>query len=110
MPPVAAPVISAGSTPLGGPNGPSLPDSLLHRLGISPPVHVHQLLTDWQWRFWPADVALAVMVAVAASYLWGVRRLGARGRRWPAWRVASFGAGLVVMLVAVVSGVASYDT
>ncbi|HET6965168.1 MAG TPA: cytochrome c oxidase assembly protein [Acidimicrobiales bacterium] len=106
----AAPVLSTGSTPLGGPNGPSLPDSLLHRLGISPPVHLHQLLTDWQWRFWPADVALALIVAVAAAYLWGVRRLGSRGRRWPARRAVSFGAGLVVMLIAVVSGVASYDT
>ena len=105
----AAPVLSAGSTPRGGPNGPSLPDSLLHRLGVSPPVHLHQLLTDWQWRFWPADAALALIVATAAAYLWGVRRLGARGRRWPAWRSASFGAGLVVMLVAVVSGIASYD-
>src|SRR5579884_4131648 len=110
MPPVAAPVISAGSTPLGGPNGPSLPDSLLHRLGISPPVHVHQLLTAWQWRFWPADVALAVIIAVGAVYLWGVRRLHARRRRWPVRRAASFGAGLVVMVVAVMSGVASYDT
>jgi cytochrome c oxidase assembly factor CtaG len=111
MPPVAAaPVISAGSTPLGGPDGPSLPDSLLHRLGISPPVHLHRLLTDWQWRFWPADVALAVILAVGAVYLWGVRRLHARGRRWPVRRAASFGAGLIVMVVAVVSGVASYDT
>jgi cytochrome c oxidase assembly factor CtaG len=106
----SAPVVSAGSTPLGGPNGPSLPDSLLHRLGISPPVHLHQLLTDWQWRFWPADVAFVVMVGAAAAYVWGVRHLAARGRSWPVWRTASFCAGLVVMVVAVVSGVASYDT
>lgn len=111
MPPfAAAPVLSAGSTPLGGPDGPSLPDGLLHRLGISPPVHLHRLLTDWQWRFWPADVAFGVILAAAAGYLWGIRRLGARGRRWPVWRGASFGAGLVVMVIAVASGVASYDT
>ena len=106
----SAPIVTTGSTPLGGPNGPSLPDSLLHRLGISPPVHLHQLLTAWQWRFWPADVALAVIVAAGTAYVWGVRRLAARGRRWPAWRAVSFGAGLLVMVVAVASGVASYDT
>ena len=107
---IAAPVLLSGSTPLGGPDGPSLPDSLLHRLGISPPVHLHRLLTDWQWRFWPADVALAVIAVAAVTYAWGVRRLGVRGRRWARWRSASFGAGLVVMVVAVASGVASYDT
>lgn len=105
-----APVLSAGSTPLGGPNGPSLPDSLLHHLGISPPVHLHQLLTDWQFRFWPADVALVGLVAAATLYAAGIHRLAGRHRRWPAWRSISFSAGMLVVLVAVVSGVASYDT
>ena len=100
----------ADSTPLGGPGGPALPDSFLHRLGISPPVHVHRLLTDWQLGSWAADVALALQLAAALLYVWGVVRLAERGRRWPLWRTVSFVTGLLVTAVAVESGLASYDS
>ncbi|HZT66500.1 MAG TPA: cytochrome c oxidase assembly protein [Acidimicrobiales bacterium] len=79
-------------------------------MGVSPPVHLHQLLTAWPLRSWATDVALAFQLAAAVLYGWGVRRLAARGRRWPAWRAISFGAGLLVTVLVVDSGFASYDT
>lgn len=76
---------------------------------VSPPVQLHQLLAGWQFGDWTADVALCLQVASAAMYLWGVRRLAARGRRWSPWRVAAFLSGLATLFVALVSGLASYD-
>jgi putative membrane protein len=62
------------------------------------------LLTDWS-----LDVTLPVVVAVAATYVFGVRRFHARGRSWPATRTAAFLSGLAVVLVATDSGIAAYD-
>jgi putative membrane protein len=58
---------------------------------------------------WSLDVAFPFVVALAAAYVIGVRRLHARGRSWPAPRTAAFLSGLVVVLVATESGVAAYD-
>jgi putative membrane protein len=62
------------------------------------------LLTDWS-----LDVAFPAVVAVAAAYVVGLRRLQARGRAWPAGRTVSFMSGLAVILVAIASGLAAYD-
>lgn len=57
------------------------------------------------------DPALLLVTALAAAlYALGVRRLGARGRRWPAGRTAAFAAGLVALTVATSSGLAREDT
>jgi putative membrane protein len=62
------------------------------------------LVTDWS-----LDVAFPFVVAAAAGYVVGVRRLHAHGRSWPAGRTVAFLLGLTVVLVATASGVAAYD-
>ena len=57
--------------------------------------------------FDPAPVAL-ISLSIA-WYLWSVRRLAARGRAWPVGRTASFLFAQVLLAVAVISGLASYD-
>jgi putative copper resistance protein D len=54
--------------------------------------------------------ALVVLVRLAVGYVVGVRRLAARGRRWPRSRVVAFGAGLAVLAVATQSGLAAYES
>ena len=57
------------------------------------------------------DPGLALLLAIgAALYVIGVRRLAARGRRWPPARSLAFGAGLAVLAVASQSGLGRYDT
>jgi len=73
-----------------------------------PPVTVHTLLSAWQHDP-PSLVAAGAEVLTAGLYLLGVRRLGRRGRRWPLRRTASFLAGLVLVVIAVQSGLAQYD-
>lgn len=52
----------------------------------------------------------AVLIAVSlAWYLWSVQRLRARGRHWPVARTASFCFAQLLLAVAVLSGLASYD-
>jgi putative copper resistance protein D len=69
-------------------------------------VSLHNLALDW--GFEPAPVA--VLVAALVLYAAGVRRLARGGRRWPGSRTAAFGAGCAVVAVALLSGVAAYDT
>jgi putative copper resistance protein D len=72
---------------------------------VAPPAPTPgRLLTDWG-----ADAALVGVVALAALYLVGVRRLEGRGRHWPTGRSVSFASGLVVIVVATMSGLAAYD-
>lgn len=75
---------------------------------VSPPVQVHQLLFGWQ-HGWLDLVSLAVEIAVASLYVAGARCLARRGRRWPWRRTVPFLAGMVLVVVAVQSGLASYD-
>ena len=75
---------------------------------VSPAVKVHALLFAWQTD-WLSVVALAVEVALAVWYVVSVRRLARRGRRWSPWRTASFLGGTALVVVAVQSGLASYD-
>jgi len=79
---------------------------------ISPPLHLHTLLTAFQLggaSSWSADLAFALQLSAAGLYLLGVRRLARRGRRWSVARTLAFMSGLVVLFVAVDSGLASYD-
>jgi cytochrome c oxidase assembly factor CtaG len=57
------------------------------------------------------DVVPVVLVGAAvAAYVIGVRRLAARGRRWPAGRTLAFVSGSAVLLLATETGLARYDT
>lgn len=75
---------------------------------ISPPVEIHALLTAWQTDTLSL-VSLAIELALAAWYVVSVRRLAARGRAWSRWRTASFLSGIALVIIAVQSGLASYD-
>ena len=65
------------------------------------------VLTQWQ----SAPVVTASAVLAAGLYLWGVVRVARRhpARPWPAWRTGMFLGGLVVVVVALQSGIGSYD-
>jgi len=54
-------------------------------------------------------VSLAIELALAVWYLVSVRRLAARGRSWSTARTVCFCAGILLLVVAVQSGLASYD-
>ena len=82
------------------------PESLRRR-GLAP-VRWRTLLLGWQGDDL-ALLAVAVTVALAACYLFGGRRLAARGRRWSGWRTAAFLGGAALVVVAIDSGLASYD-
>jgi len=75
---------------------------------VSPPVHLHTLLTGWQTDALSL-LALAVELGLAAWYLVSVRRLARRGRQWSPWRTISFLGGTLLVVVAVQSGLAAYD-
>ncbi len=52
------------------------------------------LFTQWTWQ----PVAIALVLALAWWYAREVRTYQASGRRWPVWRSAVFGLGLVLTL------------
>lgn len=71
-----------------------------------PPFGPSRLITESE-----IDPLLAAVSIVAAGlYLWGVRRLAARGDRWSRWRTAAWlGGGLGSIAAVTTSGVAAYD-
>ena len=75
---------------------------------ISPPVEIHTLLTGWQTDTLSL-VCLGIELALAAWYVVSVRRLAARGRAWSRARTVSFLGGTALVIIAVQSGLASYD-
>lgn len=75
---------------------------------LSPPVTFHQLVTGWQTD-WMSLVSLCIEIGIAAWYVLSVIRLARRGRQWSRWRTASFLLGTLAVVVAVQSGLASYD-
>lgn len=75
---------------------------------VSPPVTAHGLVAVWQTGV-ISVVAMALEAVLAGWYLWSARRLARRGRRWSPWRAASFVGGLLLVMVAVQSGLSSYD-
>lgn len=72
-----------------------------------PPFGWQAVLTRWQ----SAPVVTAFVVIAAGLYLWGVIRVARRhpARPWPAWRTGMFLGGLLIVLVALQSGIGSYD-
>jgi cytochrome c oxidase assembly factor CtaG len=72
-----------------------------------PPFGWQAVLTQWQ----AAPVVTACVVAFVGLYLWGVARVARRhpANRWPRWRTAVFFAGLAVVVLALQSGIGSYD-
>ena len=59
----------------------------------------------------PEVLPLLLVLVPAAAYVVGVRRLHARGDRWPVGRTIAFlGGGLGTIAVATLSGLAAYDT
>ncbi|HWF80993.1 MAG TPA: cytochrome c oxidase assembly protein [Streptosporangiaceae bacterium] len=72
-----------------------------------PPFGWQAVLTHWQ----SAPVVTAFAVLAAALYLWGVVRVARRhpARPWPVWRTVMFIGGLAVVVVALQSGIGSYD-
>ena len=78
----------------------------LTRLAL-PPFEPSRVLTEWSLE--PVPTVLSVWVA--GLYLLGVRRMHARGDRWPVGRTVSFvGLGMGGFLLATSSGLAAYDT
>jgi cytochrome c oxidase assembly factor CtaG len=66
----------------------------------------------WGTVFTQARFELGPLVAIVLAggfYVLGVRRLSTRGDRWPWGRSAAFAAGLLVIAVATLSGLAAYD-
>jgi cytochrome c oxidase assembly factor CtaG len=66
----------------------------------------------WGTVFTQTRIELAPLLALliaAGFYTLGVRRMQARGDRWPVGRTAGFAAGLLVIAVATLSGLAAYD-
>src|SRR6185437_4496640 len=72
-----------------------------------PPFGWQAVLTHWQ----SAPVVTAFAVLAAALYLWGVVRVARRhpARPWPVWRTVMYIGGLAVVVVALQSGIGSYD-
>jgi cytochrome c oxidase assembly factor CtaG len=74
---------------------------------VPPPLTPLRLLTGWSFE----PVPLAFALVAAGLYLWGVRRLRARGDAWSPWRTLLFlGPGLGTFLLATESFLATYDT
>ncbi len=72
-----------------------------------PPFGWNAVLTQWQ----SAPVVTASVVILAALYLWGVVRVGRQhpARPWPRWRTGLFLGGLAVIVIALQSGIGTYD-
>src|SRR5258708_3047379 len=70
------------------------------------PIEGRALLLDWQLP----PLAGSALAASGLAYGWGVERLRRRGRACAVARTATFAAGLVVLAVALSSGIAHYDT
>jgi cytochrome c oxidase assembly factor CtaG len=72
-----------------------------------PPFDLHTALTAWQ----SGPFAIAVVVAVVGLAYWYLRadwQLAARGRRWPWRRTVAFMAGLLAIVLALQSPVATF--
>ena len=64
--------------------------------------------TSWQHGGW-AYAGMALEGVCAAGYMLGAHRLAVRGRRWAPRRTASFLGGVLVLVIALQSGLASLD-
>lgn len=80
------------------------PGEVLIGFEMPPEQTLTRLLTEWR----PDLLWVVVVAGLAAAYLLGVRRLHARGDRWPLWRTLLWLSGLVVVLLVTSSGLAAY--
>lgn len=69
-----------------------------------PPLTVRHLLVDWR----PDTIVLTIGVLAIAGYVVGVRRLRAREIAWQWWRTLAFVSGVLVVVLVMCSGVATY--
>ena len=72
-----------------------------------PPLTPDRLLTAWTFE----PLVVVALVAMVGLYLWGVRRLAARGDSWPLGRTVAWcvgGAGTIA--IALLSVLGTYDT
>jgi cytochrome c oxidase assembly factor CtaG len=72
---------------------------------VPPPLTWQRALLGWRVE----PLALALVLASAVAYLYGVRRVCRAGRSWPPVRTAAFLGGLGAVAVAVLSGLSAYD-
>jgi putative membrane protein len=72
---------------------------------MPPPLTFHRLLVEWSFD----PLAMLALLAAAVLYATGLQRVRRSGRRWPAARTWCFGAGLAVVAVATLSGLAAYE-
>ncbi len=71
-----------------------------------PPLTAARVLTSWA----PSPWLVAGLVATAGLYVWGARRLRARGDHWSVWRDISFlGGGVATIALATLSFLGVYD-
>lgn len=72
-----------------------------------PPFGLRAIVTQWQ----AAPVVTGAVAIAAALYLWGFFRVRRRhpARPWPVWRTAMFLSGLLVIFLALQSGIGTYD-
>jgi cytochrome c oxidase assembly factor CtaG len=72
-----------------------------------PPFGIQAVFTQWQ----AAPVVTVGVILAAGLYLWGVVRVARRhpARPWPAWRTGMFLAGLAIVVLALQSGIGTYD-
>ncbi|MGF7236607.1 MAG: cytochrome c oxidase assembly protein [Frankia sp.] len=81
--------------------------SAASEVGIVPPSPtIGRLL----WHVTPEFGPIAMVVVMAGLYLFGVRRLVARGDSWDPWRTVAWLGGVAVIAYALIGGVAAYDT
>jgi cytochrome c oxidase assembly factor CtaG len=79
----------------------------MKEVAVLPPFGWHAAVAQWQF----APVVTGGVVIAAGLYLWGVIRVARRhpARPWPAWRAGMFLGGLAVLVIAIQSGIGSYD-
>ncbi|MFC5289108.1 cytochrome c oxidase assembly protein [Actinokineospora guangxiensis] len=84
-----------------------VPDRVELALGfpLTEPPGLATLLFDWRFDLIFGTLALAM----AAFYLWGVRKLRVRGVQWPVGRTIAWLAGCFVILFATSSGFGKYS-
>jgi cytochrome c oxidase assembly factor CtaG len=80
----------------------------MYGYAVSPPVKLSTLLTGWQNDI-SAYLICSVIAAVFVLYLISISIVKNKGRRWPVLRTLFFLFGLIVVIVAVESGLAYYD-
>ncbi|MEP6624890.1 MAG: cytochrome c oxidase assembly protein [Acidimicrobiia bacterium] len=83
-------------------------------MGLAPVLAVGSAVARPSWSSllgnWHPDMLFLVVIVIGVLYGAAVRRLAARGRRWPVGRSAAFASGLAIVLFATQSGFAQYDT